>query len=128
MVKNVYLCKLLRKTSVSGFANLQIYPKSTRPEIHSAEFSNNCIAASLESTFKHLCQYFIRSFSGLYFPAFGQNTDQKNFEYGHFSCSVTGVLLNFSGSYPTSSPVPLVAFHCFFLIRLRLVFILSLTT
>ena len=29
----------------------------------------------------------ILSFSGLYFPAFGPNTDQKNFEYGHFSRS-----------------------------------------
>ena len=29
----------------------------------------------------------IRSFSGLYFPTFGLNTDQKNFEYGHFSRS-----------------------------------------
>ena len=29
----------------------------------------------------------IWSFSGLYFPAFGLNTDQKNSEYGHFSCS-----------------------------------------
>ena len=28
------------------------------------------------------------SFSGLYFPAFGLNADQKNFEYGHFSRSV----------------------------------------
>ena len=30
----------------------------------------------------------IRSFLGPYFPAFGLNTDQKNFEYGHFSRSV----------------------------------------
>ena len=29
----------------------------------------------------------IRNFSGPYFPAFGINTDQKNFEYRHFSCS-----------------------------------------
>ena len=29
----------------------------------------------------------IRSFFGPYFPAFGLNTDQKNFEYGHFSRS-----------------------------------------
>ena len=29
----------------------------------------------------------IRSFSGPYFPAFGQNTDQKNSEYGYFSRS-----------------------------------------
>ena len=28
----------------------------------------------------------IRSFSGPYFPEFGLNTDQKNSEYGHFSC------------------------------------------
>ena len=26
----------------------------------------------------------IRSFFGLYFPAFGLNTDQKNFEFRHF--------------------------------------------
>ena len=26
----------------------------------------------------------IRSFSGLYFPTFGLNTDQKNSDYGHF--------------------------------------------
>ena len=30
----------------------------------------------------------IRSFSGPYFSAFGLNTDQKNSEYGHFSCIV----------------------------------------
>ena len=30
----------------------------------------------------------IGSFSGPYFPAFELNTDQKNSEYGHFSCSV----------------------------------------
>ena len=28
----------------------------------------------------------IRSFSGLYFLKFGLNMDQKNSEYGHFSC------------------------------------------
>ena len=28
----------------------------------------------------------IRSFSSPYFPAFRLNTDQKNTEYGHFSC------------------------------------------
>ena len=26
----------------------------------------------------------IRSYSGLYFPAFGLNTDQNNSKYGHF--------------------------------------------
>ena len=31
----------------------------------------------------------VRSFSGLYFPAFGLNTDQKNSEYGHFLRSVS---------------------------------------
>ena len=30
----------------------------------------------------------IWSFSGPYFLAFGLNTDQKNYEYGHFSRSV----------------------------------------
>ena len=36
------------------------------------------------------CVNFVRtrSFSGPYFPAFGLNIDQKNSEYGHFSCSV----------------------------------------
>ena len=29
----------------------------------------------------------IQSLSGRYFPALGQNTDQKNYEYGHFSRS-----------------------------------------
>ena len=29
----------------------------------------------------------IRSYSGLYFPAFGLNTDQNNSKYGHFLCS-----------------------------------------
>ena len=29
----------------------------------------------------------IRSYSGLYFRAFGLNTDQNNSEYGHFLCS-----------------------------------------
>ena len=29
----------------------------------------------------------IWSFSGLYYPAFALNTDQKNYEYGHFSRS-----------------------------------------
>ena len=29
----------------------------------------------------------IRSFFGLYFPAFGMNTDRKNSKYGHFSHS-----------------------------------------
>ena len=30
----------------------------------------------------------IRSYSGPHFPAFGLNTDQKKYEYGHFSRSV----------------------------------------
>ena len=30
----------------------------------------------------------IRSYSGLYFPAFGLNSDQNNSEYGHFLRSV----------------------------------------
>ena len=34
----------------------------------------------------------IRSFSGPYFPAFGLNTDQKNFEYGQFSRSVSNII------------------------------------
>ena len=29
----------------------------------------------------------IRSYSGPHFPAYGLNTDQNNFEYGHFLCS-----------------------------------------
>ena len=34
----------------------------------------------------------VRSFFGLYFPAFGLNTDQKKSEYGHFSRIFTNQL------------------------------------
>ena len=44
----------------------------------------NCFPQTLP--LREKCPY--STFFGPYFAAFELNTDQKNFEYGHFSCSV----------------------------------------
>ena len=65
----------------------------------------------------------IRNFSGLYFSAFGLNTDQKDSEYGHFSRSgaplkgfekLTFMFIHFVRSlalHPRNPSHPSVVFH-----------------